>query len=56
VIVVDTYYETAKKTIEKVMPNPPVKFYTLITKPREKKYKKVKNTDVDLNDRIIVLM
>jgi hypothetical protein len=38
------------------MPNPPVKFYTLIAKPNRKKRKRVKNIDVDLNDRIVVLM
>jgi hypothetical protein len=55
-IVVNIYYETANKTIEKVMPNLPVKFYTLIAKPRGKKCKKVKNTNVNPNDRIILLM
>jgi hypothetical protein len=33
----DIYYKTTNKTIEKVMPNLPVKFYTLITKPKKKK-------------------
>jgi hypothetical protein len=50
------HYETANKTIEKVMPNPPVKFYTLIAKPKRRKYKKVKNINIDLSNRIIVLM
>jgi hypothetical protein len=55
VIVVNTHYETANKTIEKVMPNPPVKFYTLIAKPRGKKHKKVKNTNINPSNGIIVL-
>jgi hypothetical protein len=54
-IVVDTHYEIANKTIEKVMPNPPIKFYTLIAKPKGKKHKKVKNTNIDPSNRIVVL-
>jgi hypothetical protein len=56
VIGVDTHYETVNKTIEKVMPNPPIKFYTLIVKPKGRKRKRVKNTDVDPSNGITVLM
>jgi hypothetical protein len=41
--------------IEKVISNLPIKFYTPITKPKRKKHKKVKNTNVDLSNRIAML-
>jgi hypothetical protein len=56
IIIVNMHYEIAIKTIEKVIPNPLVKFYTLITKSRKKKHKKMKNTNVNPSNRIAVLM
>jgi hypothetical protein len=53
--VANTHYETVNKTIKKVMPNPSIKFYILIAKPRGKKCKKVKNANVDLSNRIAML-
>jgi hypothetical protein len=37
------------------MPNSPIKFYTLIAKPRKKKHKKVKNININPSNRIVVL-
>jgi hypothetical protein len=54
-IVVNMHYETANKTIKIVIPNLPIKFYILIVKSKGRKYKKVKNTNVDPSDRMAVL-
>jgi hypothetical protein len=54
-IMANMYYEIANKMIKKVIPNLLIKFYTLIAKSKGRKCKKVKNTNVNLSNRIAVL-